>query len=212
MTSTRTSRPATTPGISACAWCPTAICSRRSATARASVVTDHIETFTESGIRLNSGAELEADIVVTATGLKLLALGGMRDRRRRPRGRAARDDELQGHDAQRRAEHGVRHRLHQRLVDAQVRPDLRVRLPAAEPHGRARLRQCTPRNRDPSVTELPFIDFSSGYVQRSIDKFPQQGSKAPWRLYQNYALDILMLQLGAIEDGAMRVLQECLTK
>ncbi len=64
-------------------------------------------------------------------------------------------------------------------------------------------RQCTPRNRDPSVTELPFIDLASGYVLRSIDQFPKQGSKAPWRLYQNYALDILSLRFGAIEDGAM---------
>ena len=68
-------------------------------------------------------------------------------------------------------------------------------------------RQCTPQNRDPSITEQPFIDFSSGYVLRSIDKFPKQGSKAPWRLYQNYALDILTLRFGAIEDGAMQFSQ-----
>ena len=65
-------------------------------------------------------------------------------------------------------------------------------------------RQCTPENRDPSVAALPFIDFSSGYVLRSIDQFPKQGSKAPWRLYQNYPLDILSLKFGAIEDGAMQ--------
>jgi hypothetical protein len=50
---------------------------------------------------------------------------------------------------------------------------------------------------------VPFIDFSSGYVQRSIHKFPKQGSKAPWKLHQNYALDILALRFGALEDGAM---------
>ncbi len=64
--------------------------------------------------------------------------------------------------------------------------------------------QCVPENRDPSVAALPFIDFSSGYVQRAIDKFPRQGSKAPWRLYQNYALDILSLKFGAVEDDAMQ--------
>jgi len=64
--------------------------------------------------------------------------------------------------------------------------------------------QCTPHSSDPSITEEPFIDFSSSYVLRSIDQFPKQGSKAPWRLYQNYALDILTLRYGAIEDGAMR--------
>jgi hypothetical protein len=62
---------------------------------------------------------------------------------------------------------------------------------------------CTPHNRDPSVAERPFIDFSSGYVQRSIEKFPKQGSKAPWKLHQNYALDILNLKFGSIQDGAM---------
>ena len=54
---------------------------------------------------------------------------------------------------------------------------------------------------DPSIAEQPFVDFSSGYVLRAIDQFPKQGSKAPWRLYQNYALDILRLRFGALEDG-----------
>ncbi len=170
---------------------------------RASVVTDRIETFTETGIKLESGAELEADLIVTATGLNLLPLGGMQIAVDGSRGRAAEDDGLQGHDAQRRAEPGARARLHQRLVDAQVRPDLRVRLPPAQPHGRARLRQCTPHNRDPSVAAEPFIDFSSGYVLRAIDQFPKQGSKAPWRLYQNYARDIVALRFGSLDDGAM---------
>jgi len=64
--------------------------------------------------------------------------------------------------------------------------------------------QCAAQNRDPSITEEPFIDFSSGYIQRSIDQFPSQGSRAPWRLYQNYARDILSLRFGAISDGAMQ--------
>jgi cation diffusion facilitator CzcD-associated flavoprotein CzcO len=61
---------------------------------------------------------------------------------------------------------------------------------------------CVPR-RDPSVPEEPLIDFSSGYVQRSIDLFPKQGSRQPWRLHQNYARDILLLRYGAIEDEAL---------
>ena len=67
-----------------------------------------------------------------------------------------------------------------------------------------RYSQCAPHNDDPSIGEEPFIDFSSSYVLRSIDQFPKQGSKAPWRLYQNYALDILALRYGAVDDGAMR--------
>ena len=65
-------------------------------------------------------------------------------------------------------------------------------------------RQCMPHNLDPSITELPSLDFSSGYVQRSIAKMPKQGSKRPWRLYQNYALDIVTLRYGKVDDGVMR--------
>ncbi len=63
--------------------------------------------------------------------------------------------------------------------------------------------QATPRRTDPTVTELPWLDFSSGYVQRAVDKFPRQGSKRPWRLYQNYALDIVTLKFGKVKDEAM---------
>ena len=53
------------------------------------------------------------------------------------------------------------------------------------------------------MTREPFIDFSSGYVLRSIEKFPKQGSRHPWRLYQNYARDIVSLRYGSVEDEAM---------
>ncbi len=53
------------------------------------------------------------------------------------------------------------------------------------------------------MTEEPIIDFSSGYVQRSIDLFPKQGSRTPWRLHQNYARDIVLLRYGGIEDDAL---------
>ena len=80
----------------------------------------------------------------------------------------------------------------------------RVRLPAAEPHGRARLRQCTPREPDPALETQPFIDLTSGYVLRSIDAMPRsRACRAPWRLYQNYARDVRLLRRGALEDGAM---------
>ena len=64
-------------------------------------------------------------------------------------------------------------------------------------------RQATPRLA-PDTPTMPFIDLKSGYVQRSLDKFPKQGVRAPWRLYQNYARDILTLRHGAIEDGALQ--------
>jgi cation diffusion facilitator CzcD-associated flavoprotein CzcO len=61
--------------------------------------------------------------------------------------------------------------------------------------------------RDPSVGEQPFIDFSSGYVQRALGKLPKQGDRKPWKLYQNYLLDLLTLRYARIEDGALRFLR-----
>jgi monooxygenase len=65
------------------------------------------------------------------------------------------------------------------------------------------LRQCTPHNHDASVQREPWINFTSGYVQRSLDKFPFQGTKAPWRLYQNYARDLMALRFGTLDDGVL---------
>ena len=62
---------------------------------------------------------------------------------------------------------------------------------------------CAPRNRDDSLETQPFVDLKSGYVLRSVDQFPRQGFKAPWRLYQNYARDMRMLRHGSLEDGAL---------
>ena len=64
--------------------------------------------------------------------------------------------------------------------------------------------QCMPQARDPQPDDEPFIDLASGYVLRSIDQFPKQGARAPWRLHQNYMLDIVNLKRGELEDGAMR--------
>ena len=63
---------------------------------------------------------------------------------------------------------------------------------------------CVPHNDDPTITKEPLIDLASGYVQRSIDQMPKRGSKPPWRLRQNYAVDIVNLRHGQIEDGVMR--------
>ena len=99
----------------------------------AAIVTDEIETFTPGGLRLASGRELQADVVVTATGLELKLVGGIslaldgRDDRSGPM------HELQGLDVFRRAEPRLRARLHQRLVDAEVRPDQRLGLPRPPP-------------------------------------------------------------------------------
>jgi hypothetical protein len=62
---------------------------------------------------------------------------------------------------------------------------------------------CAPRRRDPSIKEEPAVNLTSGYIQRAIARLPKQGSKRPWRLYQNYAIDMATLKFGALNDGAM---------
>ena len=169
----------------------------------ASIVTDTIDTFTETGLRLSSGEELEADLVVTATGLDLVPLGGMQLA-------------VDGHDVEIPKTMGYKGMMLSGVPNMAVsigytnaswtlKCDLTCEyvcrvLKHMDEHG---YRQATPENNDPSVTEEPFIDFTSGYVLRAIDKFPRQGSKAPWRLYQNYARDIVALRHGKLEDGAL---------
>jgi cation diffusion facilitator CzcD-associated flavoprotein CzcO len=171
---------------------------------RASVVTDRIETFTERGLRLESGAELEADVVVTATGLNLLAIGGTR---LAVDGREVELSETMGYKGMMLS--GVPNlaiSIGYTNASWTLKCDLTCEyvcrlLNHMDEHGYL---QCVPADPDPSVEPQPFIDFSSGYVVRAIDKFPRQGSKAPWRLYQNYARDILMLRYGSVEDGTLR--------
>ena len=66
-------------------------------------------------------------------------------------------------------------------------------------------RICVPRLTDPEVQEEPLLDFSSGYVQRALSELPKQGSKAPWRVHQNYALDLMTLRHGPLEDGVLEL-------
>ncbi|MFD4182144.1 flavin-containing monooxygenase [Rhodococcus sp. NPDC058514] len=167
----------------------------------ADVVTDRIETFTEAGISLVSGAELAADIVVTATGLKLVVAGGAELSVDGVAVDAAKTLSYKGmmlSDVPNFASCiGYTNASWTLKCDLTCEYVCRL-INHMEANG---YRQCTPRNVDPSITTMPMIDFSSGYVQRSIHEFPKQGSKRPWRLYQNYALDIAMLKFGSIEDA-----------
>jgi len=169
----------------------------------AAIVTDTIDTFTEKGLRLGSGEELEADLVVTATGLTLLPLGGTN---LTVDGREIELPKTMGYKGMMLS--GVPNlavALGYTNASWTLKCDLTCQyvcrlLNYMDEHG---YRQCVPE-RDPTVEEEPFIDFNSGYVLRAIDRFPRQGSRAPWRLHQNYALDIMALKLGSLEDEAMR--------
>jgi monooxygenase len=170
---------------------------------RASVVTDRIKTFVEDGIELESGDRLEADVIVTATGLNLLVLGGLE---------VVVDGEPVDVSKQitykglmltgvpnSAAALGYTNASWTLKCELTIEYVCRL-LNHMDAHG---YRRVVPVNRDPSIAPEPMIDFNSGYVLRSIDKFPKQGSKPPWRLYQNYARDILALRHGEVDDEAL---------
>jgi cation diffusion facilitator CzcD-associated flavoprotein CzcO len=171
---------------------------------RASVVTDEIETFTERGLKLRSGEELEADVIVTATGLRLLALGGAGlsvdgEAVRLPDTMAYRATMLSGvpnlalaigySNASWTLKADLTHEYVCRLLNHMRK------------HG---YRECVPVNHDPGLDREPILNLMSGYVLRSIKDFPSQGSKRPWRVHQNYALDTIDFRLSPIDDGVMR--------
>jgi monooxygenase len=170
----------------------------------ATIVTDAIDTFTEHGIKLASGGELEADLIVTATGLELVPVGGIE---LKVDGRAV----------------DLANTLGYRGMMISGVPNLAVAFGYTNASwtlkcdltceyvcrllrhmDSAGYSTCVAENDDPSVLSEPFIDFNSGYVLRAVDKFPKQGSKRPWRLHQNYALDIVSLRFSHMEDGVLR--------
>jgi monooxygenase len=167
---------------------------------KVSVVTDHIETFTETGIRLKSGAELEADLVVTATGLALLPLGGARlsvDGRAVDPAKTFIYKGMMYSDVPNLASvFGYTNASWTLKADLVCEYVCRL----LNRMDRGGWRQCTPHNSDPSLREEPWVNFSSGYIQRALATQPKQGSKQPWKLYQNYALDLLSLRYGSVRE------------
>lgn len=168
-----------------------------------SMMTDHIDHFTENGLLLKSGQEVAADLVVTATGLNIKVMGGV----------AITVDERPVDLSSTLNYKGIMFSGVPNLASTfgytNASWTLKADLTSAyicrllNHMDRKGWRQCTPEVTDPEISPRPFLDFSSGYVQRALDRLPKQGSKKPWRLNQNYALDIMSLKFGAVEDGAM---------
>ncbi|WP_315747654.1 MULTISPECIES: NAD(P)/FAD-dependent oxidoreductase [unclassified Bradyrhizobium] len=171
---------------------------------RASVVTAEIDGFTEKGVRLQDGSELEADIIVTATGLVLQVLGGIEvvvDGRKVDFADTLNYKGMMYSDVPNFAA-ALGYTNASWTLKCDLTCDYVCRLlNYMDRHG---YKQCRPHNDDPTVEPMPSLNFTSGYVQRSIAKLPKQGSKRPWRLYQNYALDIVSLRFGKVDDGVMR--------
>jgi monooxygenase len=171
---------------------------------RASVVTDHIETFTEKGILLKSGQELEADIIVTATGLVMQAIGGIElsvDGQRVDLSKAL-------------AYKGIMMSGVPNLASVfgyinaswTLKADLICNYVCRLLNFMARkgVRQVTPTRKPGSESAAPFLEnFTSGYVQRALAAWPKQGSKSPWRVYQNYFRDTISLKWSSVDDGAL---------
>ncbi|WP_328294311.1 NAD(P)/FAD-dependent oxidoreductase [Kineococcus sp. NBC_00420] len=169
---------------------------------RASVVTDGIETFTPTGIRLTSGAELSADVVVTATGLNLLFLGGM----------ALSVDGEPVDPADRVTYKGMMLSGVPNLAFAlgYTNASWTLKIDLVTEHV-CRLLDLMQRRshrvvvpREPAAGQRePLIDLDSGYVRRAAGLLPSQGGATPWRLHQNYPLDVVGLRHRRVDDPAL---------
>ncbi|GAA6155666.1 NAD(P)/FAD-dependent oxidoreductase [Pyruvatibacter sp. HU-CL02332] len=170
---------------------------------KASVVTDHIDRFTENGIKLKSGETLDADIIVTATGLKLQVWNGL-------------DVSVDGKlmtASDTMAYKGFMYSGIPNMASSfgytnaswTLKCDLTCEyvcrlLNHMDAKG---LDQATPSFTEGDVEVEPWLDLKSGYVQRAMESFPKQGSKTPWKLHQNYAKDLVMLRFGSLHDDGM---------
>ncbi|EKO37107.1 NAD(P)-binding Rossmann-like domain protein [SAR86 cluster bacterium SAR86E] len=171
---------------------------------KASVVTDSIDRFTEEGILLKSGDHIDADIIVTATGIELNALCGVN----------VFVDNEQVHAHNKLSYKGMMLSGVPNLafsfgyVNASwtLRADLTCEyvcrlLNQMDAQG---VTACVP-NEDPSaIVDDEYIDFTSGYVQRALDRLPKQGKKSPWRNYQNYLKDIFLVRVFSIKDSTLK--------
>ncbi|WP_028637780.1 flavin-containing monooxygenase [Nocardioides sp. URHA0032] len=168
----------------------------------ASVVTDHIERFTERGILLRSGEELEADVIVSATGLTLKAMGGVE---LTVDGAEVKMQDTMTYKALMLSDvpnfvFTIGYTNASWTLKADLVADFVCRLLRhLDEHGVRRV--VAPR--DPSVGEERLIDFSSGYILRALDELPKQGDREPWKLRQNYLKDVRSINRDRIDDGVL---------
>jgi monooxygenase len=168
-----------------------------------SVATDEIDTFTETGIRLRSGEELPADVIVTATGLNMRLMSGVQ---LTVDGRPVNLGETVTY-------RGMMYSGIPNLASAfgytNASWTLKCELIAQyvcrllhymDQHGYV---ECMPPRPDLNGNEEPVIGLTSGYVQRALETIPHQGAKKPWRAYQNYLRDIVNLRFSPMNDGTL---------
>jgi cation diffusion facilitator CzcD-associated flavoprotein CzcO len=170
-------------------------------TGRASVETDTINRFTPAGIRLASGKELAADVIVTATGLELQLLSDVAftvDGAAVDLSKTFNYKGMMYSDVPNLASSfGYTNASWTLKADLTCAYVCRL-LNTMRKRG---LRQVTPRIGDDVLTPEPFLSFTSGYVTRAMERFPKQGSKKPWKVHQNYARDVVALRFGSVDDA-----------
>ena len=166
------------------------------------VVTDHVERFTPEGVEVRSGAHLDADIIVPATGLELLFLGGIElfvdGEKVDPAERFAyKGLMLEGVPNMAMA---VGYTNASWTLKADLTADFVSRLLN---HMRTqKLRQCTPINTGPALEPSRLLDLDAGYIERSEQNFPKAGDRFPWKVYQSYLRDYRAMKVrGAVDDG-----------
>ncbi|MFY9476449.1 MAG: NAD(P)/FAD-dependent oxidoreductase [Aquabacterium sp.] len=170
---------------------------------KASVVTDHIDRFTDKGILLKSGQTLEADIIVTATGLNLRLFGGMT---MSVDGKAI---EMNQHISYKGLMFSDIPNFSNALGYTNASWTLKADLIAEyvcrllKHMDKTGTRIAVPERKDPNIKTGPLLEMSSNYVTRAESYMPKGADRAPWKLYQNYALDTEQLHNGKLEDGVM---------
>ena len=169
---------------------------------KVSIATGEVEQFTPAGLRLANGEEVAADLVVAATGLKVVPLGKVA---LSVGGEPVRAPERMVYKGMMLSDvpnmvfiFGYTNASW--TLKADLSCDYLVRLLKRMDVTGAR---SAVARRDPLVPEIPFLDFTSGYVKRALPDLPRQGARRPWRLYQNYWLDLITLRFGRIEDGTL---------
>ncbi|MDT8912561.1 NAD(P)/FAD-dependent oxidoreductase [Amycolatopsis sp. PS_44_ISF1] len=167
---------------------------------RAGVVTDRIRTFTEKGLLLESGRELEADIIVTATGLNLQPFGGI------PLTVDGAEVDLADTVAYKGMMLSGVPNLSFAIGYTTASWTLKVGLLCEhfcrllshmDAHGHT---VCRPEPADPAMPTRPFLNFGAGYVQRSVDRLPRQGDRAPWLTSMDYHSDVKVLRRASVLD------------
>ena len=169
----------------------------------ASVATGEIERFTPSGILLKSGEEIEADIIITATGLALELFGGATvsvDGEKIDFGKTLTYKGLMYSGVPNLASIFGYTNASWTLRSDLISEYFCRLINYMDKHG---FTSATPRNYDPGMKTSPFLDFSSGYVRRAEQLLPRQGEHAPWRHPQSYFRDIFDLRFGSLADDAM---------